>query len=144
MNKWIFLIVFIMTVWCDGQEIPDHFAITRDKITSHWSIKVFDDYFVDQGIYTTKFDGYTDCVVRTIWIKRNASFPETELLMHEILHAWTCGSDGQVHNFYYQTHSERKHEGIDRAAMVLSTVFRENPGLADWIDAMDNPRACKP
>ena len=77
-------------------------------------------------------DGVTMCSKHLILLRVEQSESEVRNQMtHELLHAITCPYGGS--SKLYNSHSDKKHEGIYFLAPKLAYVWEHNPRLSEWM-----------
>lgn len=96
-----------------------------------WSIAVgiFDDVLDNGG-----FIGYTECEDKTIYVHGSLTYMnQRDTVLHEILHAGTCDTEGNPHNKFFNSDTEAGHEGIYKIAHYMTEVLHDNPELATYL-----------
>lgn len=80
-------------------------------------------------------DAITDCERHVVVLR--STLPRTErvdALFHEFLHVGACGAgtlDQEAQ--YYNSMTMKDHGGIERVALVYTSLFKENPELAAYM-----------
>ena len=98
-------------------------------------IFIFGDVF-DVGMLEAEHmagnDGITMCSKHLILLRVEQSENEMRNQMtHELLHAITCPYGGSAK--LYNSHNDKKHEGIYFLAPKLAYVWEHNPRLSEWM-----------
>jgi len=76
--------------------------------------------------------GYTDCSQQNIYIASSLTYGnQRDTILHELLHAGTCDTDGNLRNTYYN--SDDGHGSIFKIANYISTLLHDNPELARYL-----------
>jgi hypothetical protein len=89
----------------------------------------------DGWLTDKKADAVTDCGHRVIVLRSTLPRAErVDSLFHEVLHVGACGTgtlDEEAQ--YYNSMTMHDHVGIERIALVYTSLFMENPELAAYM-----------